>query len=193
MKFSGIKVIQTPSYHVDVEWNFFVNDWLGGDSLSHRGIPVLLQPDFQRSYVWSTQQQRLYIESMLSGSPSGRDIYFNHPTWGSFEDAVKYPLLCVDGQQRIGAVRAYLNNELEVFGHYFNEYEDPISVLDGASFSLYVSNLKTKVDVLKWYYLLNSNCTAHSFGELSKVQALISSISEDGGSLKSSQVSVGPF
>lgn len=40
-----------------------------------------LDPIFQRGHVWSRKQQTAFIEYLLAGGTSGRDLYFNHPGW----------------------------------------------------------------------------------------------------------------
>ena len=135
-------------------------------------VRVDLQPNFQRGYVWTQEQQIAYIEAMFTGSMTGKDIYFNHPTWGSFEDFEKYPLVCVDGQQRIGAVFAFVENRIPLFGRLFSEYEGRMPN-DRGYFSIWVNNIKTDKKVYEWYLHLNSGGTVHTQEELDKVRALI--------------------
>ena len=161
-----------------MSWEHLIEQWLWKDE---KGVyrhgkdddaVVDLQPDFQRGYVWTQEQQVSYIESMLSGSLSGREIYFNHPTWSTFENFERWPIVCVDGQQRIGAVLAFMDNGIPMFGHYFSEYEGRVP-MDRAYFNLWVNNLKTDREVYEWYLHLNSGGTVHTKEELDKVRALI--------------------
>ena len=178
MKFNEIPYWQSPNYHVHMPWNHLINHWIWRDEngIYRHGREdksiVDLQPDFQRSYVWTQEQQISYIEAMLSGSLSGREIYFNHPTWGSFEDFENWPIVCVDGQQRIGAVISFMENKIPAFGYLCSEYEGRMPD-NRAYFNLWVNNLKTNKEVYEWYLHLNSGGTVHTKEELDKVRSLI--------------------
>jgi len=175
MKFNEIPYWRSPNYHINMPWDFFVEDWAKKDKNGvhwHRGdMLVDLQPDFQRNYVWTQGQQVAYIEAMFSGSMSGREIYFNCPQWGSFgigDDTI----VCVDGQQRIGSVFAFLEDKIPLFGRLRSEYEGNMP-MNRAYFNLWVNNLKTKKEVYEWYLHLNAGGTVHTKEELDKVRALI--------------------
>jgi hypothetical protein len=171
MNYQDIPVVIKPVWGpVDVEWRDIVENW----TLSHRGIPVELQPDFQRSYVWTQAQQISYIENMLRGFPTGRDIYFNHPTWKTFEDADKYPLQCLDGQQRIGAVVEFMENRLPIFdGNFFKDIDGYIPWSDRAHFNICISNMKSRRDVISAYINLNFAGTAHTSDEKDRLVRLL--------------------
>jgi hypothetical protein len=151
-----------------VEWGYFVENWI----TDHRGIKVIV-PDFQRCHVWTCEQQVSYIENMLRGYPSGRDVYYNHPTWGSFENAEKYPLEIIDGQQRINAVAAFLNNEFPIFGNtYYKDFEGGLDC-NTAFFKVHVLNMKTQREVIEWYIAFNARGTIHTSDEIDRVRKLL--------------------
>jgi len=176
MKFSEIPYWQSPNYHVNMPWDHLVKSWMRKDEKGvfwHGGDTIVdLQPDFQRGYVWTQEQQVAYIEAMFSGCITGREIYFNHPTWGAFRNFQKYPLVCVDGQQRIGAVFAFLEDKIPLFGRLRSEYEGHMP-MDRAYFNLWCHNLKTSKEVYEWYIRLNAGGTVHTKEELDKVRELI--------------------
>jgi len=178
LKFNEIPYYQAPNYRVCVPWDHFVEEWIRKDEKGvywhgkDNACLIELQPDFQRGYVWTQEQQIAYIEAMFRGCITGREIYFNHPTWGSFVRFDEYPLVCVDGQQRIGAVIAFMENKIPLFGRLYSEYEGRMP-MDRAQFYLNVHNLKTKKEVYEWYLFLNSGGTVHTKEELDKVRALI--------------------
>jgi len=158
-------------YNVDVSW----------DSLEHHlerynevhpaeGIGGLdLNPDFQRGHVWTEDKQIAYVEFILRGGKSSKDVYFNHPNWmGSF----KGEMVLVDGKQRIEAVRQFMSSKIKAFGHYCNEYDDQPNMLD-ASFSFHINNLKTRAEVLQWYLDLNTGGVVHTNEEIEKVKTLL--------------------
>jgi hypothetical protein len=110
---------------------------------------------------------------MLRGYPSGRDVYYNHPTWGSFEDAEKYPLEIIDGQQRITAVVSFLNSEFPVFGNnYYRDFEGGLDS-NTAFFKVHVFNMKTRREVIEWYIAFNAGGTVHTAEELNHARELL--------------------
>jgi len=165
-----IKDIQplTPygNYTVDISWKYLpivFKEWDMENGL-------VLNPDFQREHVWTEEQQIKYVEFCLRGGKTGRIILFNSKGWGSGKGL--YPIVLVDGKQRVYSVRKFLNNKLKVFGHFLNEYEDGLnSVRD--RFHVYINNLETKKEVLQWYLDLNDGGTIHTQEELNKVRNMI--------------------
>ena len=66
-----------------------------------------LNPDFQRGHVWTEEPQRAFVEFILRGGMTGRDLYFNQPGWMvDFEGE----FVCVDGLQRITALQRFTNS-----------------------------------------------------------------------------------
>lgn len=134
-----------------------------------------LNPDFQRGHVWTEEQQIAWLEYHLRGGKSGNTIYLNNPFWnstrspkpGEYADYV-----CVDGLQRITAAQRFIGNEIKVFGSYFYEYKDKISISSTSMF-LNVNNLKTEGEVLQWYIDMNSGGTPHTKEEIERVKAMI--------------------
>lgn len=171
-RFSDVpKFTRNANYSVTVPWNHVEenikrftdrgkNKEVGG---------LILNPDFQRGHVWNNKQQTKYVEYIIRGGYGQRDIMFNCSTWMT---TYKTPLVLVDGKQRLEAVRKFLRNELLVFDHFLNEYEDKLGVFD-CSFLFHVNNLKTREEVLQWYLDLNFTGTPHSKNELTKVKHLL--------------------
>jgi hypothetical protein len=129
---------------------------------------VQLNPDYQRGHVWTEDQQIAFMEYMLRGGASGRDIYFNHPGWmGSFKGS----FVLVDGLQRLTAAIAFLRDEIPVFGTLRSEYEDDIRLHH--SFIFHVSCLRTRAEVLQWYVDFNVGGTPHEAEEIQRVRDMI--------------------
>ena len=42
-----------------------------------RDYGLQLNPEFQRGHVWTRKQQIAYVEFLLRGGRTGRDLYFN--------------------------------------------------------------------------------------------------------------------
>lgn len=176
MKYADIKKLtRTANYAVDVPLNYIKREI----EEYKEDLGLQMCPDFQRGHVWTEEQQVAYVEYLFRGGTSGRDIYFNCPTWnrsnntcGSYSDFV-----LVDGLQRLTAVIKYLNNELRIFsddshqkGYLCSDFEDGISILNSLRF--HINDLKTRAEVLKWYLEMNSGGTPHSKYELDRVNKL---------------------
>lgn len=130
-------------------------------------------PDFQRGYVWTEDQQVAYVEYLLSGGNSGREIYFNMPYFMDFRDVSK-PMVLVDGLQRLTAIQRFYTDELRAFGLLRSEFEGHLSYRYCLYFN--VNDLVSDRDVLKWYLEMNSGGTVHTQEELDRVRALMESI-----------------
>lgn len=128
-----------------------------------------LEPDFQRGHVWNEEQQTAYIEFLLQGGTTGRDIYFNHPGWQTHFNG---QMVLVDGLQRITAIKKFLADDLKVFGGYTFSQIENISLNDHRLWmNIHVNNLQTRKDVLEWYVFMNSG-VAHTDEELNRVKKL---------------------
>lgn len=142
----------------------------------HEQYGMDMNPEFQRGHVWSEDQQRKYIEYILRGGISGREIYWNQAGWMNRFEGTLY---LVDGKQRIEAVRRFMRDEIGIFkldysaplGHFRSEYER-IMPLD-AAFNWNINTLKTYKEVLQWYIDLNDGGIAHTSEEIDKVRVLI--------------------
>ena len=133
-----------------------------------------LNPDFQRGYAWNEAQQIAYVEFLLKGGESAKVIYFNCPYFEDYQvDKYDMDMVCVDGLQRLTAIRKFLSNELPVFGYYLKDFEDYRVLLRSYSITLNVNCLKTKKEVLEWYIDFNSGGTVHSEEEISRVKKLL--------------------
>jgi len=158
----------SPTYCVHVSWSYLekqLSEWE-----SYPG-GLELEPDFQRGHVWTELQQTKFVEYGLRGGleQSGSMILFNCSDWG---DQMSEPIQCVDGLQRLTAVRRFLANEIKAFGSYFREFEDRLRVIE-PRFQFLVNNLPDRAAVLKWYLELNSGGTVHSDEEIARVGRLL--------------------
>lgn len=129
-----------------------------------------LNPDFQRGHVWTEEQQIAWLEFLFKGGKTSRVIYFNNPNWGRYETG-KDDMVCVDGLQRLTAIRRFINNEIKVFGHYYNEYDDSPRVMHGIKIN--INDLQTREEVLQWYLDFNTGGTVHSQEEIDRVKKLL--------------------
>lgn len=166
-KFYEIKMFPHCSWRCDVSWKYLENMIV---SHSERGSGALdLEPDFQRAHVWNDAQRTAYIEYILRGGTSGKELYFNCPGWGK---NYRGPYVIVDGKQRLEAVRRFMRGEIKAFGYYRHEYEDAPDITS-AKFSWNVAALETRREVLEWYLNFNAGGSAHTSEELERVRKLL--------------------
>lgn len=129
-----------------------------------------LNPDFQRDYVWTEDQQIAYVEFLLKGGLTARTIYFNMKGWmTTFEGK----MIIIDGKQRLNAIKKFLKNELKVFGHYLNEFEDEEMILRQYEINFNINNMPNRKDILQWYIDSNTGGTVHSETEINRVKLLL--------------------
>jgi len=165
MKLSDVENISHANYKVDISWNqleFMLKEYMKNYNLN-------LEPDFQRSHVWSTEQQRMYVEWVLRGGMSGKTLYFNCPNWRINPQG---RMVLVDGLQRLTAVRLFMSNKLPIFGGKFLCDFDGNPDMIVASFEFKINDLETRREVLKWYLDLNEGGTPHSVMELQMVRTM---------------------
>lgn len=176
IKYTSFKAIpqftRAGSYAVDVPLDM-VPKWVADEQ---EELGLVLDSEFQRGHVWTKKQQVAYLEFLLRGGRTGRDLYFNYPSQhvqapdGTYNDYV-----CVDGLQRLTAIQRFFGNEVKVFGSYFREYTDNIRMTTN-TMRIHVNDLQTEKEVLNWYLEMNAGGTPHSKTELARVKALLENI-----------------
>ena len=157
------------SWQTDVDWKYlpeYLDRWLNPkDGLAR----LETNPDFQRAHVWTPAQQTAYVEYILRGGVSGRDVYFNCVGWGN---TYKGPFVLVDGKQRLEAVSLFLRDEVSVFdGLRHSQIEGRLPTT--ARFKFHVNDLPTRRQVLTWYLEMNTGGTPHTEAEILKVERML--------------------
>lgn len=169
MRFCDIpKFTSVGSYQINVSWDYLEHSLKHWNDNKIPGSGVELCPDFQRGHVWDEDKQIRYVEYILRGGRSGREIYWNCSSWMR---EFNTPIQLVDGLQRVTAVRKFMNNEIKAFGIYCNEFEDKLGF--DYDFIFNVNNLKTRAEVLQWYIELNEGGVVHTKEEIARVKALL--------------------
>ena len=166
MRYSDIpKLTNCGDYAIDAGIENLVehiNEW-------EEELGLQLCPDFQRGHVWNEHQQIAYIEYLIRGGESGRDVYFNHPGWMSNFNG---EFVCVDGLQRITAIKRFIGCEIPAFGAYYDQYEDKRAMRRNITIRIHVNDLKTRAEVLRWYVEMNEGGTPHTEKELDRVRRM---------------------
>lgn len=152
-----------------IEWNAQGVKDLGGE--------LELEPDFQRGHVWTDAQRSAYIESLMrKAAPVA--LSFNCPGWcdpstgeGDIPDNL---MQCIDGLQRLTAVRKYVAGQLRVFGGRTVE-DFKGSPFDPARYSLkfLIFQFEHRVDLLQFYLDINNGGSRHEESELERVRNLL--------------------
>ncbi len=157
------------SYEVNVGLDYLETFLIG---LFKDGLE--LNPDFQRGHVWTLSQKEQYIEYFLSGGESGKVLYFNKPSWQMEKETEYDDFVCVDGLQRVTAIREFLKGEVKAFGQFVKDFGLRIRLsVSIDSLRININNLQTKREVLEWYVQMNSGGTPHTTDEIKKVNQLI--------------------
>ena len=166
MKFSDIRTMHNPNYRITVPLDYLevsLADYITRHNLD-------LDPDFQRGYVWTLQQQIHYVEFMFKDPPTGREIYLNCPGW---MNDFRGPMTIVDGKQRINALVCFLQNKVPIFdGNYHKDFEGRLGMA-GPSLFFNINKLDKRKDILQWYIDLNTGGTIHTDDEINKVKTLL--------------------
>lgn len=173
LKFTDIPQLLTnkANYKIDVGFKYFsktINQYI-------EEYGLILNPDFQRGHVWTEEQQEKYVEYVLKGGTSGKEIFFNKPSWHCKAKTAYDDFVCVDGLQRITAIMKFQSNDLKVFGLYYDEFEgDPREVT--TRISIRINDLQYEKDVLQWYIEMNDGGTPHTKEEIQKVKDMLSKL-----------------
>ncbi|EAA4524705.1 DUF262 domain-containing protein [Salmonella enterica subsp. enterica] len=99
---------------------------------------IELQPDFQRGEVWTTAKKRMLIDTILRN--------WQIPPIHVILDENRYIHEVLDGQQRLCAIRDFMNNKIKVNGN-LKPYDEDISELDGLTYSKLPKKVRLKFDM----------------------------------------------
>jgi hypothetical protein len=161
-RWAAIPQLPRAHYEIDVAWHAIERnlDWLA------TGAGINLDPDYQRSHVWTSDQQVAYVEYILMGGEVGRNITWNAVDWPD----VSGPVELVDGKQRLEAVRRFIRGEMECFGMTYQAGE--LIRIHQGTFKFRICSLD-RVEVLRLYLNINAGGTPHTADELARVRALL--------------------
>lgn len=138
-----------------------------------------LIPDFQRGHVWTREQQERFIEALIRGTlpVSCMLIQFNCPHWENHDYRGDLPreVQCVDGLQRLTALRKFLRGEIKAFGMAVDAFKGTRFDVCRPSYAVKFAmhTFQTKVELLQFYLDLNDGGTPHSQAEIARVRAML--------------------
>lgn len=159
-------------YRTDVSFDYLEETLKQWDD--RENTPLILNPEWQRGHVWTISQQVSFVEYSLKGGTTGREIYFNCSSW---QGGYNTPIYCVDGLQRLTAVRAFMSNQIPAFGTLRKDFKGGFR-LSHNRFSFNMLMVKNKKDLLKVYLDFNSGGTPHNQKELDRVTKMIEDTDE---------------
>lgn len=159
-KFKDIPQFPFASYRVNMPWGHLEN-WLEKEA---EYFDLDLNPPYQRGHVWDMEQKIAYIEYILMGGFSGKDIFWNAPQWMGMKGKDS-KLEIVDGKQRFQAVLDFMNNKVKAFGTLFSEYDDKLSFHE-CDFIFHVNNLQNQEQIVRWYLGMNTGGSVHTEKDL---------------------------
>ena len=177
-----VRPLRRATYRVDVPMGV-VEDTLATferDAKARKGN-LELNPDFQRGHVWTQDKQVAYIENLFRGV-APRNIRFNCAGWQQSEaepgDLNPGDIVCVDGLQRLTAVRDFLDGKITIFDGKTREDLagtgfDVSRLGSGWSLSMEMFQITNRADLLQFYLDINRGGVVHSDDELSRVQDLL--------------------
>lgn len=141
--------------------------------------PVNMEPDFQRGHVWTAEQQQKFCEAFVRKFIPIHllTFQFNCPTWNTDYGATDLPreIQCIDGLQRLTALRKLMAGELKPFGV-------PVETFNGTSLQvtrihrhvkIQMHAFRMKADLLQYYLDLNEGATPHTPQEIARVKAML--------------------
>lgn len=148
------------------------------DAQSMGGVFTLV-PDFQRGHVWDAARQTAYVENFLRGQAPAT-FKFNSPGMGSIShdrpgDLHPHDMVCVDGLQRLTALREFMANRLPVFGSLTaRDLDNTVFATNrlGSVFTVEVFAFPWKHELLDYYVALNAGGVVHSPEEIARVKAM---------------------
>ncbi len=164
----------TASHHI-----FFgdIESWI--DRLNEDTV-VNLIPDFQRGHVWTESQQKAFIESVLKGVVKDPIIRFNNRFWMSSKTEGDLPdeFVCIDGLQRLTAIRKFMKGEILPFGLSIDQLKGTAYSPFRSLFAIHVHiyQFGYRKDLLNFYLALNAGGTVHSESEIERVKGLLKEV-----------------
>lgn len=164
--------------HITMQLNYLEN------YLTDSSIPFDFNPVFQRGHVWTREQEIAFMENFIRNPLAvNRAIYFNdgflfNPLEKNDKnDMIAGKMVCLDGLQRLTAVRNFMKGEFTIFGNMsWNDIQKSPQVyhiLSDCDLDFYETSFCTNEDVLKFYLDFNSTGVKHSEEELQRVQSLL--------------------
>lgn len=141
---------------------------IGMFTLLRREGTLELSPPFQRGSVWSVTQQVRFIETLLDGLPVP-PIFIQ---WGDALEAWGDKTIVIDGKQRLTAMFAFMDGDLEVRGERYPDQSE-LFQREWRNTPIPVSTctFQHEWECAALYVRLLTTGTAHTDEEIARAQA----------------------
>ena len=164
MRFLDIPQYPRAHYQVNVSLDFLT------EHIKHyeESYGFTMDPEYQRGHVWTMEQRERYVEHILMGGETGREIFINVRNWngrGGTEGVAEV----LDGKQRLTSLLMFMRDEVRAFGRLASEYEGKPRRAD----IIWRVVDFNEIEVLRLYVMLNAGGTVHTQEEIDRVRALI--------------------
>jgi len=132
---------------------------------------VNLDPDYQRDLVWSIEDKRLLIASILNDVPIGRFVFNKLP----YSEKHNYLYEIIDGKQRLTTICEFIEDRFTYNGMKYSELH-PHDRIHIDNFPVEVVELEnaTREQVLRTFLRVNETGKPISKEQLDKVKNLLS-------------------
>lgn len=141
----------------------------------HEEDELILDPAYQRDFVWTEDQKRLYIKNLFEDKAEITPTIVEY-----YDDTHTHVYEVLDGKQRIKALIDFYNNEFDVEGLYFKDLtaEDQFFFTHHRVVYTRVMNRANHLDLkletkIQLFLEINMLGTRMSDEDLAKAQALI--------------------
>jgi len=129
-----------------------------------------MDPEYQRDYVWGTEDKELLIDSIFNNIDIGKFVLVERDDWTVSD--LHYEIL--DGKQRLSALIEFYENRLSYKGKLFNELSaKDQNVFKGHNISVAELRGMDKKEVLNHFLILNRTGRTMDKSHLDKVQEMI--------------------
>ena len=136
---------------------------------------LILDPEYQRDFVWTTDQKRLYIKNLFEDKAEITPTIVEY-----YDDIHTHVYEVLDGKQRIKALLDFYNNEFDVKGLYYKDLtaEDQYFFTNHRVVYTRVMNRANSKDLkletkIQLFLEINMLGTRMSDEDLAKAQALL--------------------
>jgi len=163
---------------VSIPWSYVVEMIDHGPDHARTMPPINMNPDYQRSHVWTEDQQRKFLGHLLEGGEQTSIFIQRFRDSKHVPPGVDYlnvPEEVVDGKQRLTAIYRFMKEEIgaelsngEVI--YYKDFDE----VDRRGLDIKVSYIDLpRIERLRFYLKLNRGGTIHTESEISKVRDLL--------------------
>lgn len=179
-----LRPMPQPSKEFSVSFKY-LDSWLDQEREISRtkGGVFDLNPDFQRGHVWTDDQASHYVLNAIRGM-APTTIMFNSPNYDGRRgkqpgDMHDFDFVCIDGLQRLTAVRRFMSDQLPLpSGHFLKDLGKASGILSRIHlrFNVQIFVFSLKKDLIQFYLDLNTGGTPHTTEEIQRVRAMLETV-----------------